>query len=198
MRTADRPRPALGHLVHRQLQTMPAVTTRASSVAFAYLAPAVGPMQKSICSRIPTLRRFTIATLAIARAPAANSLKCGSGLARSRGRRPVRRRPVRVQRTTDRTSPVTATRALSMRDFTSRRIGPLGPVADLWWPLGDHHHPGDPARALPAIGVRPSVALLTPRSQMPGKFASQRPAHLEVQRADHRLVQSLHLIIVGV
>jgi hypothetical protein len=72
------------------------------------------------------------------------------------------------------------------------------PVGNLWWTLGDHHHPGDAAGALPAIGVRPCVALLTPGSEMPGKFASQRPTRLDVERAVDRLVRDLHLIIVGV
>ena len=50
-----------------------------------------------------------------------------------------------------------------------------GPVGDLWWALGDHHHLGDPAGALAAVGVCPGVALLTPGSQMPGELARSDP-----------------------
>ena len=72
------------------------------------------------------------------------------------------------------------------------------PVSNLRWTLGDHHHPGDAAGPLPAVGVRPGEALLTPGSEMQGELAPQRPTRLDVQRAIDRLVRDLHLLIVGV
>ncbi len=56
----------------------------------------------------------------------------------------------------------------------------------------------DAARALPALGVRPGIALLRRGSQMPGELASQRPPRLDIQRAVDRLVRDLHRLIVGV
>ncbi len=73
-----------------------------------------------------------------------------------------------------------------------------GPVRNLRRSLGDHHHPRDTARTLPAIGMRPGEALLTPGTQMPGELAPQHPTRLDVQRAVDRLVRDLHLLIVGV